>query len=208
LKAPKITIVDYGVGNTRSVWHAINKLGYSRVKISAGSSEILEADALILPGVGAFGACIQTIRENGLDGVLHKAVIDEKKPVLGICLGMQIMASASHEDGYQTGLNWIPGEVVEFEPSREFPTPHVGWNNIEANKDSVLFSSLPDSADVYFDHSYHLQCESRYVSSFCDYGAPFVASISIENIHGVQFHPEKSQVNGLRVFRNFFNSIN
>lgn len=204
---PRIVIVDYDVGNTRSVWNAIAALGYRKLRLSAAAHEIASADALVLPGVGAFDACIGNLKRLGLDAILHDAVIEKKKPILGICVGMQLMASSSEENGLHFGLDWIPGHVVKLDLPAGFPVPHVGWNDLGVHRSSALFSRTPVSPNFYFDHSYHYSCDQQYVSATCDYGVSVVAAIERENIFGVQFHPEKSQTSGLKLFRGFFEAI-
>lgn len=207
MKQPNIVIVDYGVGNTHSVWNAINALGYRKLKISAVESDIAGADALILPGVGAFEACAHNLRERHLDTILNEVVLVHKKPILGICVGMQLMSTMSEENGEHSGLNWIPGRVVRLAPPVNYAVPHVGWNDIQGLKSETLFSRTPEFSNFYFDHSYHYQCDERYVVALCDYGMSVTAAIVRANIHGVQFHPEKSHNNGLKLFRSFFNAV-
>lgn len=207
MKQPNIVIVDYGVGNTQSVWNAVYALGYRKLRISCVAEDVLGADALILPGVGAFAACASNLRDRQLKPILNEAVLVRKKAILGICVGMQLMATASEENGEHEGLNWIPGRVVKLQPPRNYAVPHVGWNNIERRCDDALFDRLPEAPNFYFDHGYHYQCEDRFITADCDYGMRVTAAIRWNNIRGVQFHPEKSQNNGLKVFRSFLNSI-
>ena len=207
MNQPSIVIVDYGVGNIHSVWNSITALGYRKLKISAAQNDIATADALILPGVGAFEACANNLRERHLDAILHEAVLMQKKPILGICVGMQLMATVSEENGEHLGLDWIPGRVVRLALRADFAVPHVGWNDIHCQQQDALFPRTTESPNFYFDHSYHYQCDARYITAQCDYGQPVTAAIARENIHGVQFHPEKSQTNGLKMFRGFFNAI-
>ena len=207
MKQPSIVIVDYGVGNTRSVSNAISALGYRKLKISGDEADILNADALILPGVGAFEACAKRLRERHLDALLHEAVLERKKSILGICVGMQLMATASEEGGIHAGLDWIPGRVTRLELPDNYAVPHVGWNNVGQKGKDVLFSRISGSPNFYFDHSYHYQCDPAFVTAECDYGNHVTAAINKENIYGVQFHPEKSQNNGLRLLRGFFSEV-
>lgn len=207
MKQPRIVIVDYGVGNTHSVSNAVRALGYSKLKISGAEEDLLNADALILPGVGAFETCAKSLRERHLDTLLHEAVLIRKKNVLGICVGMQLMATISEENGTHLGLDWIPGRVVKLKLPENFAVPHVGWNDIRQRNEHILFSRTSESPNFYFDHSYHYQCDHHFVTAECVYGIPVTAAIKKDNIHGVQFHPEKSQNNGLRLFRSFFNYI-
>lgn len=200
----RVVIVDYNVGNTLSVRNAIASLGYRKLKVSASGRDIMEADALVLPGVGAFEACAKNLKERALDTILHEAVIVRRTPILGICVGMQIMADASDENGRHPGLGWIPGEVTRIEAHDSRAVPHVGWNNITIQSDSALFSRISESANFYFDHSYEYLGSNDFISATCDYSGSVTAAIQRDHIFGVQFHPEKSQTNGLKLFRSFF----
>lgn len=204
---PKIVIVDYGVGNTHSVSNAIASLGYKKLKISSSESVIGEADALILPGVGAFEACANNLREKNLDAILNEQVLVKKKPILGICIGMQLLATHSEENGLHKGLNWIEGIVKKLQLPLSFAVPHVGWNNVTQRDDSPIFGRNKTNSNFYFDHSYYFDCGEQFVAGYCDYGIKVTAAVQRDNIFGVQFHPEKSQTNGLKLFRGFFNSI-
>ena len=199
----KIAIVDYGVGNLYSVNNAISMLGYG-VSISSEEAIIRSADFLVLPGVGAFETAINNLKSRRLDSVLTEVVIGKKKPILGICLGMQMLSTASEEGGAHNGLNWIEGLVTKFNLPKVYSVPHVGWNDIKVLKKAPLFERNRNSCNFYFDHSYHFQCDEKYIAATCDYGMEFVAAIQKDNIYGVQFHPEKSQVMGLKFFRSFF----
>ena len=203
----KIVIIDYGVGNTHSVSNTIKYLGYNKVVISNNEKVIRDADVLILPGVGAFEEAANNLRSRNLDLILNEEVIESKKPILGICVGMQLMATFSEENGIHKGLNWIEGTVKKLQLPKEFAVPHVGWNDVIVNNIKPLFERNIDSSNFYFDHSYYFDCDSKYVSAYSDYHIKVVAAIQKENIFGVQFHPEKSQTTGLKLFRNFFNSI-
>lgn len=207
MNQPNIVIVDYGIGNTCSVSNAIRALGYRKLRISGSGADILSADALILPGVGAFEACVNRLRERNLEAPLNEAVLVRKKPILGICVGMQMMATVSEENGIHTGLNWISGRVVKLELPEKYAVPHVGWNDICQRKTDILFSRTTKTPSFYFDHSYHYKCDPTYVTAECDYGTRVTAAIQKDNICGVQFHPEKSQKNGLRLFRAFLSIV-
>lgn len=204
---PRIVLVDYDVGNTRSVWNAISALGYRRLRVSSAEQDIAAADALVLPGVGAFDACAANLRRHGLDAILNEAVLVKRKPILGICVGMQLMASSSEENGLHAGLDWIPGRVVKLDLPSGYPIPHVGWNDLQVQQRSALFDRTGRSLNFYFDHSYHYCCDPKFVSATCDYDVRVVASIERDNIFGVQFHPEKSQTSGLKLFRGFFETV-
>ena len=207
MKQPSITLIDYGVGNTHSVFNAIASLGYKKLKISDQEKVIQDADALILPGVGAFDACARNLRSRNLDQILNELVLIQKRPILGICVGMQLMATDSEENGLHSGLNWIEGHVKKLHLPPSFAVPHVGWNNVTIKRKEPVFSRNADDSNFYFDHSYYFSCDDNYVSALCDYGIKVTAAIQRDNIYGVQFHPEKSQSSGLKLFRGFFNSV-
>ena len=208
MKDPNIKIVDYCVGNVYSVLNAIKHLGYKNVQITSVEDEILTADCLILPGVGAFKTCIDNLHSSKLIDVLTHTVIDIRKPILGICVGMQLMADSSEENGQHSGLGWIPGKVIKIANDLNHPVPHVGWNNlIQVDENSPVFTRSKANPHFYFDHSYVYSCDEKYITSTFDYNGKHISSISRGNIHGVQFHPEKSSLNGLRLFRSFFSSF-
>ena len=207
MKQPKIVIIDYGVGNTHSVFNAITSLGYRKVKISDEEKLIGAADALVLPGVGAFDEAMKNLEGRGLKTVLDAEVLKKKKPILGICVGMQMFASYSEENGIHNGLNWIEGNVKRLDLPSQYSVPHVGWNNVRYSNSDPVFNRNGNDCNFYFDHSYYFDCDYKYVAAFCDYGINVTAAVQHENIFGVQFHPEKSQTNGLKLFRSFFNSI-
>lgn len=205
----KIVIVDYQVGNTNSVYNAVKRLGYNAV-ISNKRNAIEESDALIMPGVGAFAEAINNINQLNLKPLLDDQVLNKKKPVLGICIGMQLMADFSEENGHYEGLGWIPGSVRKIPHQVGLLIPHVGWNEITTVFGrEVLFSNAAfENPSFYWDHSYHFDCKSVYKAATVDYGITLSAVVAKDNIFGVQFHPEKSQTNGLRLFRSFFNYFN
>jgi glutamine amidotransferase len=207
MKNPTIVIIDYGIGNIHSVSNAIKYLGYKNIIISDDENIIQKADALILPGVGAFEECIHNLKNRKLDVILNEEVIINKKPILGICVGMQLLATCSEENGLHNGLDWIKGSVKKINVPPPLAVPHVGWNDVSSKNKSILFNNYSENANFYFDHSYHFVCDEQYVSGYCDYGTRITAAVEKENIFGVQFHPEKSQNNGLKLFRSFFNSI-
>ena len=202
MRQPSIVIVDYGVGNIFSVNKALNKLGYDQVKISRNSSDIKRADFLILPGVGAFNHCIKNLEKYNLIEILNEMVIGNATPILGICVGMQLMADYSEENGIHQGLGWIR-RVVKLKVSSKTAIPHVGWNNISIKNDKKLFKKNQNEPHFYFDHSYQYICKEDYIISYCKYEINIAAAINFNNIYGVQFHPEKSQNNGLKLFRSF-----
>ena len=207
MKQPKIVIVNYGIGNTHSVYNAIKYLGYNKIQISDNENIIELADALILPGVGAFEACANNLRDRNLHNILGEQVLVTNKPILGICVGMQLLATFSDENGIHLGLDWIKAKVVKLQLPQGFVVPHVGWNNVKTNGEQPLFARNERDSNFYFDHSYHFECDEQFVAGYCDYGIKVTAAVQHKNIFGVQFHPEKSQTSGLKLFRSFFNSI-
>ncbi len=205
MNSQKIAIIDYKVGNVFSVSNAIKTLNYKNIWVTNNEQKILQADFLVLPGVGAFEACMNNLKELNLLPVLNEAVLVKSKPILGICVGMQLMSTIGEENGIHAGLNWIEGKVKKLQLPNQFAVPHVGWNDIEIKNTAPLYTKNLESSNFYFDHSYAFNCHQKYVSAYCNYGVKLVASIQKNNITGVQFHPEKSQTSGLKLFRSFFN---
>ena len=202
-----IAIINYGLGNLRSVAGAIDRLGHD-AEITNNPDQIYQADKLILPGVGAFGDGMKNLGELGLIACLNRVVCEERKPILGVCLGLQLMANESFEFGYHSGLGWIDASVVKIDNSSKLRLPHVGWNDLFQIEQSVLFDGVPEDALFYYVHSYHMQCKnSDIIIGESDYGMRFTASIQQGNIFGTQFHPEKSQLWGLKVLRNFIEKV-
>jgi glutamine amidotransferase len=202
----KIVIIDYEMGNHFSIQKKLSRLGFE-VKVSNSSADIKKADKLILPGVGHFGKAMDNLRRLNLIDILNEVVLVDRKNILGICLGMQIMAKHS-EEGDSEGLGWIDAEVIKFkiENSLYFKVPHVGWNGITAAKDSKLLKNIPDNSEFYFVHSYHFsKVMKENILCFSDYEKKFVSAIEKDNIFGVQFHPEKSHSIGNQLFANFYN---
>lgn len=199
-----IAVVNYGMGNIRSVVNALEFLG-APSRVVEKPHEILKSEKLILPGVGSFFRAMQNLHERGFVEPLNEVVLVKQRPLLGICLGMQLLATHGTEDGDVPGLGWIPGRVIRF--SFDNPTyrvPHTGFNTVEFGPNPCpLYDRLDREADFYFVHSYHFECENRYITGQTDYHGPVVASVVFKNIYGVQFHPEKSQSNGLVLLRNF-----
>ncbi|OJI07358.1 imidazole glycerol phosphate synthase subunit HisH [bacterium CG10_46_32] len=202
-----IVIIDYGVGNVRSVKNALSSLGYTTV-ISQEKRDIQGAACVVLPGVGAFAEGMKNLKALGLLPILHDAAIKNKKPFLGICLGMQLLAESSEEGGVHAGLGYIPGHVVRFPEKKTPRIPHVGWNTVSVSKTYPLFGDFEAGAHYYFDHSFYFNAPKKHVLATCEYGIQFPAAVGFGNIYGVQFHPEKSQANGLKLFRSFFKSHN
>jgi glutamine amidotransferase len=203
-----IVIIDYGVGNTHSVSNAIKFLGYKNLKISNNEELIKNADALILPGVGAFEEAIGNLKALNLHHLLNEEVLVNKKPILGICVGMQMLANGSEENGWHDGLGWINGKVVKLDLPKGYAIPHVGWNDIITEGKPKSFEKTSEKPNFYFDHSFHFVADNpQHVIASCDYGTKITAAVQKENVVGVQFHPEKSHTSGLKFFRGFFNSI-
>jgi imidazole glycerol-phosphate synthase subunit HisH len=198
-----IAIVDYGLGNLTSVSSACRKLDFDAV-VTQEVSKLDDAEKLILPGVGAFGDGMRLLRERNLIEPLSR-MVQSGKPVLGICLGFELIAESSEEFGFFQGLGWIKAHVRRLTPTDpSLRIPHVGWNSLRQVRNSVLFRDVPDNALFYFVHSYCLPTSEKELPvGICDYGGPFVAAIEQGNIYGTQFHPEKSQRHGLTMLRNF-----
>ena len=202
-----VVIVDYGMGNLYSIESAFKYLGV-RSGSSSDRQKILNADRLVLPGVGSFHEAMKNLNSNGMVETLKHAVLDKKIPVLGICLGMQLMGSSSSEGGFIEGLNFVNYPVEKFHSNGDlFKVPHVGFNTSNiVKKNTRLFPGLPAQVDFYYSHSYRMvydEHENQHVSCICDHGSPFVASLEKDNICGTQYHPEKSQSNGLVLLKNF-----
>lgn len=205
-RAANILIVDYGMGNIQSVRNALERLG-STVACSAEPSDLRGADAIVLPGVGAFGEAVANLRQAGLDEAVLHAVRDDGKPVLAVCLGMQLLAEESEERGSFRGLGLIPGAVRRIPVPGDLRLPHMGWNSLKLEQREPMFANLQDGDSVYFVHSYRFETEPRFVSAVTDYGGPVVAAVQRERIFGMQFHPERSQTNGLRILKNFVSYV-
>lgn len=199
-----IVVIDYGLGNLRSVAGALEKIGQEPL-ISHKVKDIEKADKLILPGVGAFADGIKNLKELGLIEPLTRMVMKDRKPILGICLGFQLMAKESFEFGHHKGLSWINASVRKLEPEdKRLPVPHVGWNDIIQAKPCILFEGIPEDTLFYYVHSYYVECENRDdIIGECEYGNRFTAAARIGNVYATQFHPEKSQLFGLTLLKNF-----
>jgi len=202
LSKKKILIINYGMGNLRSIWNALKFLNCDPF-ISNNPADLGLADAIILPGVGAFGEAMENLRAADLVSVLDEEVQERGKPVLGICLGMQLMAKTSEESTISPGLGWIPGEVKKMVPQNGIKIPHVGWNNVEITSETKLLSGIETNQNFYFLHSYSFQCPEDFIKARCNYDEYIPAIIQHNNIVGTQFHPERSSKNGLRVLENF-----
>ena len=215
-----LVIVDYKMGNLHSVKKKLDRLKVDAV-ISSDPETILNATKLILPGVGHFGNAMKNLKELNLLDALNEAVLVKKTPILGICLGMQLMAKTS-EEGTENrelraesrdlfsvkGLGWFDAEVVKFtfEDTLRFKVPHTGWNTISIEKESLLMKAIPVDSEFYFVHSYYMKAnDPNDVLNYTEYGSPFASAISKGNIHGFQYHPEKSHDVGLQLLKNFLN---
>ena len=207
-----VAIIDYGSGNLRSAAKAIERAAAesrvaARVMVTAQAEAVAAADRIVLPGVGAFAECMRGLA--GLPGMidtLEEAVIRRARPFLGICVGMQLMATTGREHGDHPGLGWIAGEVVALQPANgTLKVPHMGWNNLAINAPGhPLLAGLPSDAHVYFVHGYHLRPDApRQVLATADYGGAIAAMVGRDNLVGTQFHPEKSQAVGLNLLGNF-----
>ncbi len=230
-----IALIDYGAGNVRSVYKALETIG-AEVRLARDPGPLADAEKVVLPGVGAFGDCMAGLRRAGLAEALCR-VVEQGKPLLGICVGMQVLFEEGEEMGYHAGLGLLPGRVIRFHfppspsplphPERSaagskggegleieeerggllLKIPHTGWNQIEPVRPSPLFAGLPSSAWAYFNHAYYCQAQPEHVLAIADYGGPFAAIVGRGNVYGVQFHPEKSQEVGLRLLHNFVERV-
>lgn len=197
-------IVDYNVGNVNSVRNAIERVGY-RAVITKNENILQHCSHVVLPGVGAFDAAVDQLHKSGLLPFLERQVFYEMKPILGICVGMQLMFDCSYENGYTLGLGWIKGEVKALEVPSGYKLPHVGWNDIRFSENK-LFCDVDENAAFYFDHYYECKVRDDVVIATTKYPDVVHSAVHKENIYAVQFHPEKSQIQGLRIFKSFLES--
>jgi glutamine amidotransferase len=195
-----IALLDYGIGNLRSVQKALEHAGATVILTSDPETALL-AEKVVLPGVGAFGDGMRGLRERGLDAAV-RTVVARGTPLLGICVGMQVLFESSEERGEHAGLSLLPGRVRLF-AGNGLKVPHTGWNEIRPAADNPLLRGLPASAYAYFNHSYYCEAEAADVLAYCDYGRPTAAVVGRGRLYGIQFHPEKSQHIGLGLLRNF-----
>ena len=196
-----IAIIDYDAGNLKSVEKALQFLGVE-AKITSNAEEILGADKIILPGVGAFGDAMEKLNNSGLSEVIREAV-RRKIPLLGICLGLQLLFEASEESEGVDGLSVLKGKIVRIPDKEGFKVPHIGWNSLKINPESKLFAGIPEDSYVYFVHSYYLAAEEPIVTATTDYVVEIHAAVEKEHIFACQFHPEKSGDIGLKLLKNF-----
>jgi glutamine amidotransferase len=196
-----IVIVDYGAGNLGSVANAMAKLGY-QPKITDQPSEVMNAAAVILPGVGAAGDAMENLKKIGMADIIWK-LIDSKRPLFAVCVGLQLLLSGTEEGGWHECLNVIPGKVRRLPDGLKIP--HMGWNQVKQTARHEVFDAIPDEANFYFVHSYYVDPEDKsVVAGITDYGVPFGSVIIKDNLVATQFHPEKSGNCGLKMYSNFF----
>jgi glutamine amidotransferase len=197
-----IAIIDYGMGNLRSVQKGLERAGFEAL-VTRDVGRILSARGVVLPGVGAFSACMENLGKFGLIEPIRQ-IVREKKPFLGICLGFQLLFSESEEFGRQKGLDLFPGKVLGFHANENLKVPHMGWNRIEKKTDSKFLEGITSGDYVYFVHSFYVvPDDGSIVATTTDYGKSFVSSIATDTLFACQFHPEKSQELGLRILANF-----
>lgn len=200
-----LAVIDYGAGNLRSVLHALKHLGAADVHLARTPQDLIGADKLILPGVGAFGAGMAQLREQGLVEAI-RTTVGAGTPYLGICLGMQFLFENSDEMGNHAGLGILEGKVTRFENRPNLKVPHMGWNQVDVQRPSAIFTDLPTPSYAYFVHSYYcVPANPSDITATVTYGDPFCVAVQRDNIYGVQFHPEKSQQTGLRILQNYLN---
>ena len=206
-----ITVIDYGSGNLKSAAKALETAAYnvnasSKILVTSDPKIIKESDKIVLPGQGSFGDCYSGIKKiPGLNETLNEFVLEKKKPILGICVGMQLFAKTGYESQKTEGFGWIDAEVRKINNiNNKIKLPHMGWNEIEIKKDCFLFSNIKNKSHMYFIHSYEFMAKQKdCIIATTNYGNPITVSIAKENIIGTQFHPEKSQKNGLIILENF-----
>ena len=206
-----ITVIDYGSGNLKSAAKALETAAKninvnSKIVVTSDPKTIKQSDKIVLPGQGSFRDCYLSIKKiPGLNEALNEFVLEKKKPILGICVGMQLFAKIGYESEKTEGFGWIDAEVRKINNmNKKLKLPHMGWNEIELKKDCFLFSNIKNKSHVYFIHSYEFMTKKKdYVVATTNYGNSIIASIEKENIIGTQFHPEKSQKNGLIILENF-----
>jgi imidazole glycerol-phosphate synthase subunit HisH len=204
-----ITLIDYGMGNIGSIVNMVKKIG-GDITIASNVDQMRNATKLVLPGVGSFDNGMKNLHERGMVDLLNQKVLKEKVPILGICLGMQLITKTS-EEGVLPGLGWIDAHTVKFKSpigKEIIKIPHMGWNMIHLRKKSAIFEDMFEDPCFYFVHSYYVDCrDAEAILTTTHYGAEFVSSIQKENIFAVQFHPEKSHKYGLRLFKNFYEKV-
>lgn len=203
----QVAVIDYGMGNLHSVAKALEHVGATRVDVTSDPQIIMAADRVVLPGVGAIRDCVSELRQLGLDAVVRDVV--REKPLLGVCVGMQMLLEHSEENGGVEGLGLIPGKVSFFgnelyDGEQRLKVPHMGWNQVKQTIDHPMWHRIEQDARFYFVHSYHAQPQRHtHVAGRCHYGTDFAAALIQDNLFATQFHPEKSHTNGLQLLQNF-----
>jgi len=205
-----VTIVDYKSGNISSVINSFREVAQNKVKIEVTSdvNKIKSTDKVVLPGQGSFKSCVDALQSiNGLVDCLNDFVMNKKKPLLGICVGLQMFADVGYEESETNGLGWIPGKVTKIDNQNgKYKLPHIGWNQINLVKDSKILKDIKDKSHMYFVHSYEfVPNDKNIISATIDYSSKHVCAVEKENIFGTQFHPEKSDKTGLKIINNFIN---
>ena len=205
-----VTIVDYQSGNISSVINSFTEVAKGKVNLEVTSdiNKIKSSDKIVLPGQGSFKSCVDSLNKiNGLADTLKEFAITNKKPLLGICVGLQMFADVGYEEAETKGLSWIPGKVSKIDNQKgKFKLPHIGWNEVEIQKESKIFKGIKNKSHMYFVHSYEFIPKDKHViTSTTDYSSKIVCSVEKENIFGTQFHPEKSDKIGLKIIDNFIN---
>ena len=206
----KVTIVDYSSGNISSVINSFKEVAQNKatIEVTSDLNKIKSSDKIVLPGQGSFKSCVDALKKiNGLTDTLNEFAINDKKPLLGICVGLQMFADVGYEETETKGLGWISGKVSKIDNQNgKFKLPHIGWNQISILKDSKIFKDVENNSHMYFVHSYEfVPNDSNFISATTDYSTKVVCSVEKENIFGTQFHPEKSDKTGLKIIDNFIN---
>ena len=197
-----IIIVNYGMGNLASIQNMLKKIGQKSL-ITSDIEKIKQAEKIILPGVGSFDPAIKRIHELNFFDILNQKALADCVPILGICLGMQLLTTSS-EEGELNGFNWIPAQTIKFDVPKNLKVPHMGWNIVKKNSDSPILENLYEKSKFYFVHSFHVQLDDQKDCILStDYGIEFVSAVQRKNIYGVQFHPEKSHKYGMKILENF-----
>ncbi len=206
----KVTIVDYSSGNISSVINSFNEVAQNKatIEVTSDLNKIKSSDKIVLPGQGSFKSCVDALNKiSGLNDTLNEFVVANKKPLLGICVGLQMFADVGYEETETKGLGWISGKVSKIDNQNgKFKLPHIGWNQINILKDSKIFKEVENNSHMYFVHSYEfIPTDNKVISATIDYSTKVVCSVEKENIFGTQFHPEKSDKTGLKIINNFIN---